>query len=278
MATDLLDEDAFETLPAGEAVEVTFDVAETHDLQAGGAFDIVSSGAISYAEAGSTSLAGAIPFTSNRISASVDGKAANSVRMAFHRRAKRQILQADCTGVRANQTTAAIANCAMMAGKAQTAAATGPAAKLEEYFRSSTNATRTTVETVFRKIVAECGAPSAGVSRYYCTDVYQSCLNGVLAYTMPSRSFMVNCPLYFRALPALSPQCHAQDQSGTTLHETTHLTQIKGTEDYGVYGYRGIRQLSSRQALNHADSYALFANGESPGGCEERSHALILTA
>ena len=236
-------------------------MAEAHDLSAGGAFDIVSKGAISYAEEGSVDIAGAVPFTSNTITAKIDGVEANDVRSSFHNKVKRQILQADCTGAKLNATSTALTNCAALAVKAQEAAASGPAAKIEEYFRSSSNETRKAVETVYKKIVTECGQNTAGVSRQYCTDVVNSCSRGVLAYTMPSRSFMVNCQLYFQALPALAPLCHAQDQATTTLHETTHLTQVKGTQDYGVYGYKGLKQLSAKQVLNHADAYALFANG-----------------
>jgi deuterolysin len=70
---------------------------------------------------------------------------------------------------------------------------------------------------------------------------------------------MVNCPLFFSGLTALSRQCHAQDQATTVLHEMTHLTQVKGTSDYGGYGYNFVRSLSASQNLNHADTYTLFA-------------------
>jgi len=43
-----------------------------------------------------------------------------------------------------------------------------------------------------------------------------------LAYTIPSTNEIVNCPLYYSALPALTSTCHAQDQATTTLHEMTH--------------------------------------------------------
>lgn len=68
---------------------------------------------------------------------------------------------------------------------------------------------------------------------------------------------MVNCPLYFSALSPLSRTCHAQDQATTTLHETTHLSQIAGTDDYSTYGYSGVRGLSASQNLRHADTYAV---------------------
>lgn len=46
------------------------------------------------------------------------------------------------------------------------------------------------------------------------------------------------------------------------VHEATHLLQIKGTTDQsGCYGYACIRSLTADQNLNHADTYAEFANG-----------------
>lgn len=60
----------------------------------------------------------------------------------------------------------------------------------------------------------------------------------------------------------MSQQCHAQDQATTTLHEVTHLSEIKGTDDNG-YGYAAATALSASRALNNADTYALFANGRS---------------
>ncbi|KAF3345623.1 Brefeldin A resistance protein [Verticillium dahliae VDG2] len=101
---------------------------------------------------------------------------------------------------------------------------------------SSTTATRNTVAGVFNRIASECGSSTGGVSRQYCTDIYPACSSGVIAYTLPSQSYMVNCPYYFSSFPAQSRTCRAIDQATTTLHEVTHLTQIRGTQDYNCYG------------------------------------------
>ena len=45
-----------------------------------------------------------------------------------------------------------------------------------------------------------------------------------LQYTLPSGSFMVNCPLYFSALSGLSRTCHAQDQATTSLQQVQVFT------------------------------------------------------
>jgi deuterolysin len=257
LTQDLSDE-SFRVVAAGETVETTFDIALTHDLSAGGPVDIVSNSALPYAELDSTTISGVIPVSSNVISALVDGSQASEARKAFIE--KRTVVQSDCSGSRGTATRTALSNCRSLAAAAQAAAASGSAAKLEEYFKSSSSSVRSTVSGVFSRVASECGSTTSGVSRYYCSDVYGACSSNVLAYTLPSQSYMVNCPLYFSGLPALTRTCHAQDQATTTLHEVTHLTQIKGTQDYGVYGYNGVRGLSASQNLNHADTYALFAN------------------
>ncbi|RYO89473.1 hypothetical protein DL766_007625 [Monosporascus sp. MC13-8B] len=123
---------------------------------------------------------------------------------------------------------------------------------------SSTSSVRSTVSGVFNRVASECGSSSSGVARYSCSDVYGACASNVLAYTVPSASFMVNCPLYFSGLPALTRTCHGQDQAITTLHEVTHLSQIASAEDFGTYGYNGVRGLSAAQNLRHADTYTSF--------------------
>ena len=84
----------------------------------------------------------------------------------------------------------------------------------------------------------------------------------MLAYTLPSKNYIVNCPLFFSDLPALTSECHEQDQASTTLHEMAHAPGVfsPGTEDLG-YGYQAATALSASQALDNADSYALFSNG-----------------
>lgn len=249
-------------IAAGETVEVEWDIAAVHDLSTGGAFDVVAKGAVAYAEEDSTEIAGTVPFSSNILTTEVDGAAAAKVRREFHDVYKRQIVQSDCTGTKRTATINALSNCRSLAAAASQAAASGAAAKMTEYFKSSTTTTRNTVATVFARVASECGSSTSGVSRQYCSDVYGACSSGVLAYTLPSQSYMVNCNLYFTALTALTRTCHAQDQATTTLHETTHLSQIKGTSDYGVYGYNAVRSLTAAQNLNHADTYSLFANGK----------------
>ncbi|KAJ4349736.1 uncharacterized protein N0V89_008354 [Didymosphaeria variabile] len=256
VTTENIPEDSFQVIAPGETVETSFDVAELHDLSNGGAFDIASVGAFSTAAIDSTEITGAVEYTSNTLTANIDGAEAEKVRREF---VKRSAVQADCTGTKRTSTVNALANCRTLAIAAASAAASNTA-KVNEYFKSTTSSTISTLQTVFNKVATECGSSTSGVSKTYCTDVYgNACSSNVLAYTLPSGSYIVNCPLYFSALPALTKSCHAQDQATTTLHETTHLSQIKGTDDLG-YGYAAATRLSTASALNNADSYALFAN------------------
>ncbi|KAI3320194.1 neutral protease 2-like protein [Xylariaceae sp. AK1471] len=254
LASTGFDEEAFQTIPAGKAIEVNFDAAELHDLAASGAYDFVANGVLSYAATDSTEIAGAVPYSSNTVTANVDGAEAAKARTAFMN--KRTAVQSDCTGTKGTATRTAVSNCRALAAAASSAALSNTA-KVSEYFKSTSVGSQ--VASVFAKVVTECSSTTSGVSRTYCSDVYGACSSNVLAYTLPSGSYIVNCPLYFSALPAVSGTCHAQDQATTTIHEITHLTQIKGTQDLG-YGYNAATALTSSRALNNADSYALFAN------------------
>ncbi|KAI1736390.1 neutral protease [Xylaria scruposa] len=252
-----LKESAFQVIPAGETVETEFDVAQLHDLSAGGAFDFVSEGALQYAKAGSNIISGFVPYSSNLVSASIDGLAASKVFKSFHAKMKRQDIQSDCTGSQQSATADGINACADLAKQAASVADSNDD-KLIEYFKNADSETRSYVVDVFNNVAAECGSTSSGAP-YYCSDVYGACEDGVIAYTLPSEGYMVNCPIFFDELPPASSQCHAQDQQTTVLHETTHLTSVAGTDDYGGYGYDFIQSLTAAQNLNHADTYTLFA-------------------
>lgn len=125
----------FQTIPAGETVEATFDVAHTHDLSAGGAIYLSAEGALSYAAPNTTELAGVVPFSSNVLSAvEVDGAAAAAARSRFlDDVTKRSVVQSDCTGTKLTALRTAESSCASLARAAATAASSGSASKVEEY-------------------------------------------------------------------------------------------------------------------------------------------------
>ncbi|KXJ86457.1 neutral protease 2-like protein [Microdochium bolleyi] len=261
VSTENLDEDAFRTIAAGTSIEVTFDIAELHDLAAGGSFDIVSAGVLPTAEADSTTITGAIAFASNPTIASVDGVQASAVREAHIN--KRFAVQSDCTGTRLTTINNAISVCRTLASAAQSAA-NSDNARMVDFFKSSSSSTKSTVSQVFSRIASACGSTSSG-QRTYCSDVYGACSGGVIAYTLPSQSYMAYCPYFFNSMPLRGSGCYSQAQGNTVVHEATHLTQIKGTSDYGGYGYNFVKGLTAAQNLNHADTYTLFAQSIAAG-------------
>ncbi len=210
-------------------------------------------------KSGDNKIVKSLPYQSNVLETKIDGAQAAAVRAKANKQWKRTNVQSDCTGERLSVTEQALQNCESLSRTAQQAASSGPAEKMEEFFKASDSNTRNTVAGVFSRVAEECGSTSSGASTYYCTDVGNYCESNVLAYTVPSQSYMVYCDLYFNDLPPLTSTCHAQDQATTNLHECTHLTEIQGTDDLG-YGYDAILQLSASEELNNADTYAVFAN------------------
>ncbi|KAJ3496146.1 hypothetical protein NLG97_g2869 [Lecanicillium saksenae] len=242
-----IQEDAFQSIEAGKSIDVTFDIAETHDLSAGGKYKIASSGSIK--------------FQSNQIDADVNGTVAEALRSTLQRerRAKRSVIASDCTGAKLRSIKTALANCKALAQAGKTA--TSSSAKMKEFFGSDSQATVDKVNAVFAAASTECGGTSSGAD-LYCTDIYNEC-GGYLALTYPSKSEMVYCPEHFK-LPATTSTCYGQSQDNTVLHESTHLSYVGNTDDH-AYGYDDIVKLTTKQALDNADTYAIFAQAASSG-------------
>lgn len=252
-----LQEENFQVLSGGESIELDWDVAEDHDLSVGGDFNITSSGILSYAELNSTVLSGTVRYESNVVQASVDGEQAASVFTVFAD--KRASIQSDCQGGQRDQTRWSLGWCRRMALYAEKVSRSGPADRMNFFFKSSDAATRKRVGDNFHKIAVECGSPVTGVARVFCSDRHSFCRPEYIAYAYGSD--IVNCPLFFR-LPTNNKECRANTQATTAIHEASHLSQILGTSDYnGCYGIDCIRRLSREQNLNHADTYSFFAQG-----------------
>lgn len=193
-----MNETSFQTLAAGETVEAEWDPAEVHDLSTGGDFEFLVRGSFLTADADTNDVTGVVPFDSNSLVSHVDGTAAAKVRRSFHEnmaaKFKRSNLQGDCTGSKGNAQRTALTNCQKLATAAAEAASNGSAAKVSEYFKSSSQDTRATVAGIFKKIAKECGSTTSGIAEQYCTDTLDSCESQVLAYTVPSQNIMVSCP------------------------------------------------------------------------------------
>jgi len=264
MATSSLTEDSFKTIAGGETMEVEIEIAELYDLSKSGKYTVLTQGAIEYADADSTALSGAVlAYSSNSLDIDVDSAKTAKIETAVQSLTKRTAVQSDCSGTRLSAIRTALSNCNRLASAAATAATSGSASTFQTYFKTTSSSTRSTVAARLRAVASDCGSTSGGKTRTFCTDIYGACESGVLAYTLPSNNYIAYCPLFFNQLPALSGQCHAQDQATTVLHEETHAPAVysPGTVDNG-YGYSAATSLTAARALANADSYALYANGK----------------
>lgn len=258
-----VEESQFQEIAAGESVEVTFDVAEVFDLSNGGDYDIQSSGNLRYAQGGDISQLSSLSYESNKISASVDGAAAAQSLSSFQSLQKRVTVNGDCTGAQRTAVETSVKNTHDIAVKAAEAARNGPANKMIEYFESAGQSARNTVATAFEKM-ARAYASSGGLPDLHCRDVQNYC-QGAVAYALPPQNLIVFCSSWFN-YPTLTPGCRKVDQAHIAVHEATHLSMTKGTDDYGTYGYENSIALPASRNLNHADTYAYFAH-DTLSGC-----------
>ncbi|KAF2014844.1 hypothetical protein BU24DRAFT_442081 [Aaosphaeria arxii CBS 175.79] len=245
----------FLRLATGETRELTTEMAAVHSLEAGGAVEVFAEGLLPFAEDDSTELVGALPYHSNKLSMNIDGSKAASVPKAI---IKRTVVGSNCSGSKLSSIRTALSNCQKLASAAASAASAGT--KLDTYFKSTSSSTKSTVSARLRAVAADCGGSGSATSTN-CNDPYSACSSNVLAYTVPSQDFITYCPLFFNELPDLASQCHGQDKATTVLHEETHAPGVysPGTDDL-AYGFAAASRLSASQALNNADSYALYAN------------------
>jgi deuterolysin len=101
--TDLT-EDVFYLLEAGATYETTIDAAAVHTLETG-KYSVVASGALPYAEVGSTVLSGdAVAYKSNVVDLDVDGEEAKKSKKAVLAIAERTVLQTGCTAAQRTAT------------------------------------------------------------------------------------------------------------------------------------------------------------------------------
>lgn len=254
-----LSSNSFTTLSPGESFEDVFDIASTTDMTQGGSVVVNAKGAVPFAGADGTTLAGSVHYKSNDLKMDVDGTQASRVKRAIGKVVKRTDVQ--CDSGRTDTLNTALENAARLATQAAEAAQDG-GDKVQEYFMSTDSDTVTEVVDRLNAVAGESNSNSSSATTYHCEDTLGYCEENVLAYTLPSENIIANCDIYYTELPDLADECHGQDQATTSLHEFTHAPAVysPGTEDLG-YGYDAATQLSNDEALNNADSYALFANG-----------------
>lgn len=258
-----LTEDAFTTLEPGEAFTSVINIAALHDV-AGGEYIVSTEGAIPYAALNTTEIAGSIAYESNRLPLTLSDDDVAVVPRAVPILDKRTILRG-CSGQEDAEQRESLGRLIYVAPLAAQAARSGDPARFQEYFKTTDYAVREDVAAKFDAITSEASSTISGSTTYYCEDQFGYCSPRTLAYTLPSQNLIANCPLFYSRLSSLSKTCRAQDQTTTILHEFTHAPGVfgVGTQDL-AYGYAAAVQLTAEQALQNADTYALFANGTSP--------------
>ncbi|KAL8969565.1 MAG: hypothetical protein Q9197_004262, partial [Variospora fuerteventurae] len=189
-----LTEDAFVTLAPGATLENTFELAAVTDLSAGGTFEVVSEGAAPLAQAGSTDLMPGekLVFRSNKLSIDVDGAAAARVAPAIQLGDDARTVVSCSASAQGTSLRNALSRAVTLSNNAANAAASGSAAKFQEYFKTTAASARNTVAARFRAVAAEAGSTNGGSTRYYCTDPYGYCSPNVLAYCIPSQNIIAN--------------------------------------------------------------------------------------
>ncbi|EGD97700.1 hypothetical protein TESG_05102 [Trichophyton tonsurans CBS 112818] len=215
-----LTEEFFTTLAPQASIEHSFDIATTYDLSTGGKYVISASGAIPTAKEYSTTITSTALYESNELHMEIDGTQAAAVEQAMKFTPEMQSIHS----------------------------------------RALQKRTKIRVIARLNSVARESSSANGGSTTYYCSDTMGGCKPRVLAYTLPSRNLVVNCPIYYN-LPPLTKQCHAQDQATTTLHEFTHNPAVASPhcQDY-AYGYQQCISLPAAKAVQNADNYALFAN------------------
>lgn len=265
LATTNVPESSFIALGAGSSTEVVVDLAEIYGLDNSGTYDVQAAGQFRYAEKGSTELVGEpLRFSSNKVSIDVDGAKAASVTKAIDggRQRKRSTISSDCSADQRSVIDEGIDRCYSQATAAARAARSGSASKFREYFMSTSSDDRSYVASRFDAVASECRNTPGGVLDVHCDDIYNYCERGTFAYTIPSESDVIWCDAYWSA-PLETSQCHGDDKTGTTIHEFTHADEVfsPGTDDF-AYGYPACSRLSRSEALENADTYEYYANGE----------------
>ncbi|CEJ87506.1 hypothetical protein VHEMI04435 [[Torrubiella] hemipterigena] len=237
-----LPETAFVTLPAGGALDVNIDIAEIHDLGAGGDYAVRVAGSIPYTTDNGRTLnrVGAKYDAGKILSLAVNGEEALQVhKSAVFQRAE----VIPCTEGQLSSLETAQTNCNDIA-----AAAPGGLTKsrMDTWFHAHDADTIATVKGVYNSLPAGCN------SKLQCSPgTYKTCADGAVAY---QNNGIYLCPVYFNKPVSSSTACHnTQTQGNVLLHETTHMEA--NTVD-SAYGYEACIALSTADALNNADTYA----------------------
>lgn len=256
----------FVTLAPGGKKELKVETTSIYTLNQGGRFNVVAKGGIRYAEKGSVKPVGILYYESNKLTMDIDGRKASKMARPMD---KRQEIDSTCSPLQAERLREGFENCARFATNAAKEAHKGT--KLKEYFKRDDSCMRKFIGLRYELIATECAENAKHKTRAGCAEVTNKlggCRENTYALTNVLTSKVTYCPKFFDDTPPVTSYCWYADQATTIIHELTHAPSIFSYLYYtGDYAYDSnmdaVMGLGKWKARNNADTYALYANGNS---------------
>ncbi|KAM3453199.1 hypothetical protein MY3296_003962 [Beauveria thailandica] len=247
-------ESEFQLMPAYGNITVTIDLLKVRaaTMFCGNNTSLLSTGQTTFhvAEVGSTTLVHQIPYDTTPFT--IHPGNLPPLPEAFEERVYK------CSPDQLSVLKEGFRGCASQATAAREAALTGPAERMEVYFKDSSQETRNSVADTFAKVATQCNFNN---SRVYISCDDPTCWRGQFAgiFRDSDPSHVVFCKRgYF--LPIFPDRNEVTSVIHTVIHEMTHLKWVKPTEDWapGSIGYS--LRLDKDLSLENAENYALFSD------------------
>ncbi|KID93997.1 metallo-endopeptidase, partial [Metarhizium majus ARSEF 297] len=141
----------------------------------------------------------------------------------------------------------------------------------EYFFKKENDVQRGEVAGYFQRIADECRAAQGGAISITCQDGAIKPCDTYTAWAETKAGGRAGtrvqlCKPFFGSIGG---GCGQLDRPGVLVHEFSHA--LVGTSDFGGgYGMDAVLKLSASQNLNHADTFALFAQAASLGCTTEK--------
>ncbi|RDB23883.1 Penicillolysin [Hypsizygus marmoreus] len=249
-----IDDTAFTTIPAGESVTVTHEVASLYDFASAGvgkfSFEPITTFQIQGTEKATTPNFAKLQATSNKVDVQITGDLAKRELPQLNKRA----VDICTTSSRKSFIDASYTEGKALASGAVSYINSNGASSLYRAYFGAISTSRVT--SILNAVASE----NSGSRTLSCTDSFGACSSGVIAYTVISTTNIYFCSIFFNEVPS-SGLCSGTSvasrnvRGGTTLHELTHA--VGGTDDI-QYGCAADQALSDANSVINADNYNCF--------------------
>ncbi|KAI0763229.1 Metalloprotease [Irpex lacteus] len=247
-------EEAFVTIPAGETVTVSHDVAPLYDFESLGAGTYTFEPVTTFQTVDAEAKPNAFKVSAASFKVEVKHDVAKRELKVLDKRARNA-----CT----SSSYSSFISSAYSEGKSLASiassyvASNGANSLFKSYFGSTSTST---VRSVLNNVANE----NSSSRTLNCSDPYGACTSGVIAYTVTSTTNVYFCSIFYNEVTT-SRLCSGTSvasrniRGGTVLHELTHATS--GTVDvgYGCSYDQNLGSSSPSQAARNADNYNCFA-------------------